>query len=64
MNKVWFYFFRLWFGARITSNYSYFPGFDELVKAYGEQARALLDAGVDLLLVETIFDTANAKVDR
>lgn len=35
--------------------------FDELVKAYGEQARALLDGGVDLLLVETIFDTANAK---
>ncbi|KAK2175405.1 B-12 dependent methionine synthase [Ridgeia piscesae] len=35
--------------------------FDELVDAYGEQARALLDGGVDVLLVETIFDTANAK---
>ncbi|XP_029449763.1 methionine synthase isoform X2 [Rhinatrema bivittatum] len=35
--------------------------FDELVKAYGEQARGLLDGGVDILLVETIFDTANAK---
>jgi 5-methyltetrahydrofolate--homocysteine methyltransferase len=35
--------------------------FDELVRAYGEQARALLDGGVDLLLVETIFDTLNAK---
>ncbi len=35
--------------------------FEELVNAYSEQARALLDGGVDLLLVETIFDTANAK---
>ncbi|XP_075059832.1 methionine synthase isoform X2 [Mixophyes fleayi] len=29
--------------------------------AYAEQARGLLDGGVDILLVETIFDTANAK---
>ena len=29
--------------------------------AYAEQARALLDGGVDVLLAETIFDTANAK---
>ncbi|XP_068088243.1 methionine synthase [Hyperolius riggenbachi] len=35
--------------------------FDELVDAYAEQARGLLDGGADLLLVETIFDTANAK---
>ncbi|KFP87446.1 Methionine synthase, partial [Apaloderma vittatum] len=35
--------------------------FDELVEAYKEQARGLLDGGVDILLVETIFDTANAK---
>ncbi len=35
--------------------------FDELVKAYSEQIDALLDGGVDLLLVETIFDTLNAK---
>jgi 5-methyltetrahydrofolate--homocysteine methyltransferase len=35
--------------------------FDELVSAYGEQARGLLDGGADLLLVETIFDTLNAK---
>ncbi|MEO8849600.1 MAG: homocysteine S-methyltransferase family protein [Casimicrobiaceae bacterium] len=35
--------------------------FDELVVAYGEAADALLDGGVDLLLVETIFDTLNAK---
>uniref|UniRef100_A0AC35GA74 Methionine synthase n=1 Tax=Panagrolaimus sp. PS1159 TaxID=55785 RepID=A0AC35GA74_9BILA len=35
--------------------------FQELVKAYGDQARALLDGGADVLLVETIFDTANSK---
>ncbi|XP_019382693.1 PREDICTED: methionine synthase isoform X1 [Gavialis gangeticus] len=35
--------------------------FDELVEAYQEQAKGLLDGGVDILLVETIFDTANAK---
>lgn len=35
--------------------------FDELVDAYTQQAKGLLDGGVDLLLVETIFDTANAK---
>ena len=35
--------------------------FDELRAAYYEQAEALLDGGVDLLLVETIFDTLNAK---
>ncbi|MEQ2275857.1 hypothetical protein XENORESO_009815, partial [Xenotaenia resolanae] len=35
--------------------------FDELVEAYTEQARGLLDGGADILMVETIFDTANAK---
>lgn len=35
--------------------------FDELVDAYAEQARGLIDGGADLLLVETIFDTLNAK---
>ena len=35
--------------------------FDELVKAYYEQAKALIDGGADILLVETIFDTLNAK---
>ncbi|XP_052468033.1 methionine synthase isoform X2 [Carassius gibelio] len=35
--------------------------FDELVEAYAEQVKGLLDGGVDVLLVETIFDTANAK---
>jgi len=35
--------------------------FDELREAYGEQARGLLDGGADLLLLETIFDTLNAK---
>jgi len=35
--------------------------FEELAKAYYEQVRGLIDGGVDLLLVETIFDTLNAK---
>ena len=35
--------------------------FDELVGAYEEQVEGLIDGGVDLLLVETIFDTLNAK---
>ena len=35
--------------------------FDALVDAYTEQARGLVDGNVDLLLIETIFDTANAK---
>ena len=35
--------------------------FDELRIAYKQQAKALLDGGSDLLLVETIFDTLNAK---
>src|SRR5688572_3403514 len=35
--------------------------FDDLRKAYGEQVNGLLDGGADLLLIETIFDTLNAK---
>ncbi|GAB2862594.1 methionine synthase [Nocardioides pacificus] len=35
--------------------------FDELAEAYLEQARGLVDGGADLLLIETIFDTLNAK---
>ncbi|HEY7804622.1 MAG TPA: methionine synthase [Orrella sp.] len=35
--------------------------FDELRVAYAEQVNGLLDGGVDLLLLETIFDTLNAK---
>ena len=35
--------------------------FDEVVVAYTEQIRGLVDGGVDLILVETIFDTLNAK---
>ncbi len=35
--------------------------FDQLKDAYKEQARGLIDGGADLLLVETIFDTLNAK---
>ena len=41
-------------GARAVS-------FDELVKAYSEQARGLIDGGVHILLVETIFDVLNCK---
>ena len=42
------------------------PGFraityDQLVDAYKEQAKALIEGGVDVLLVETVFDTLNAK---
>ena len=35
--------------------------FDELVDAYTESARALVEGGVDIILIETIFDTLNAK---
>lgn len=35
--------------------------FFDLVSAYSQQARALIEGGVDILLVETIFDTLNAK---
>lgn len=35
--------------------------FDELAEAYAEQTRGLLDGGSDILIVETIFDTANSK---
>ncbi len=35
--------------------------FDQLVDVYQEQAGALIDGGVDILMVETIFDTLNAK---
>ena len=36
--------------------------YDELLAAYEEQADALIEGGVDALLIETIFDTLNAKV--
>lgn len=35
--------------------------FDEVVEAYYEQVKGLVEGGVDLLLIETIFDTLNAK---
>ena len=41
-------------GARSVS-------FDDLAEAYAEQARGLIDRGVDVLLVETIFDVLNCK---
>ncbi|MCB1046770.1 MAG: methionine synthase, partial [Calditrichaeota bacterium] len=35
--------------------------FEDMVQAYGEAARGLLDGGADLLMVETVFDTLNCK---
>ncbi len=35
--------------------------FQELVQAYSQQAEALIDGGADILMVETVFDTLNAK---
>ena len=35
--------------------------FDDLVKAYSDQIKGLIDGGVDLLLIETVFDTLNCK---
>ncbi len=35
--------------------------FDELVEAYSESTKALIEGGSDLILIETIFDTLNAK---
>jgi 5-methyltetrahydrofolate--homocysteine methyltransferase len=36
-------------------------GFDELVEAYATQTRGLIDGGADTILIETVFDTLNAK---
>ncbi len=41
-------------GARSVS-------FDQLVEAYSEQARGLIDGGVNILLIETVFDVLNCK---
>ena len=35
--------------------------FDDLVKAYGEAARGLIEGGADMILFETVFDTLNVK---
>lgn len=35
--------------------------FDQLAEAYAEQSQGLLDGGADIILIETIFDTLNAK---
>jgi 5-methyltetrahydrofolate--homocysteine methyltransferase len=35
--------------------------FDQLVVAYKQQAKGLVEGGVDTLLIETVFDTLNAK---
>jgi len=45
----------------VNSSASRGTTYDELVVAYTEQIRGLIDGGVDILLVETIFDTLNAK---
>jgi 5-methyltetrahydrofolate--homocysteine methyltransferase len=47
--------------AEVTNPAARAVTFDDLVAAYREQVRGLRDGGVDLLLVETIFDTLNAK---
>ncbi len=36
-------------------------GFDRLAEIYGEAARALVEGGADIILIETVFDTLNAK---
>jgi 5-methyltetrahydrofolate--homocysteine methyltransferase len=41
-------------GARAVS-------FDDLVEAYSEQTRGLIDGGADILLIETVFDVLNSK---
>uniref|UniRef100_A0A8C7HZN4 Methionine synthase n=1 Tax=Oncorhynchus kisutch TaxID=8019 RepID=A0A8C7HZN4_ONCKI len=49
-------------GATVLSGPVSSPSaFDELAEAYAEQVRGLLDGGADIIMVETIFDTANAK---
>ena len=47
--------------AEVSNPASRSVTFDELKQAYGEQAGGLIDGGADLLLVETVFDTLNAK---
>lgn len=47
--------------GKCIPKFSFHAAWDALVEAYMEQARGLLDGGVDILLVETVFDTANAK---
>ncbi|XP_053269747.1 methionine synthase isoform X3 [Pleuronectes platessa] len=46
---------------RRGANGAFGDTFDGLVEAYTEQVRGLLDGGADIILVETVFDTANAK---
>src|SRR5438270_140779 len=49
------------FGTDVNNPGARSATFDEVAAAYYDQARGLLDGGVDILLVETIFDTLNAK---
>jgi 5-methyltetrahydrofolate--homocysteine methyltransferase len=46
----------------LNHSFSFFLAFEELVAAYEEQTRGLLDGGAHVLLVETVFDTLNCKV--
>ena len=47
--------------ARVEDPSHRAASFDQVCDAYAEQIRALLEGGVDLLLIETVFDTLNAK---
>ncbi|MDR2474730.1 MAG: methionine synthase [Bacteroidales bacterium] len=47
--------------ADVNSPASRAATFDEMAAAYAEQIDALIDGGVDVLLIETVFDTLNAK---
>ena len=47
-----------------TLEFFFGAAFDELVLSYSEQVKGLLDGGADILIIETIFDTANGKVFR
>ncbi|MCA1558948.1 MAG: methionine synthase [Acidobacteria bacterium] len=48
-------------GADIIETNTFTVTFDQMCAAYEEQVRGLIDGGVDVLLLETIFDTLNAK---
>lgn len=45
----------------MNANIFTIAAFKDLAKAYREQVKALIQGGVDILLIETIFDTLNCK---
>ena len=61
INIAFILFERNYIYFNTLDNVLLFSEFEELVEAYAEQARGLLDGDVDILLVETVFDTANCK---